>query len=174
MLSIIWVATITGLALRIHLRMISFWIMGTCSTGTSTPKSPLATITPSLSTMISRMFFRASGISILEITLILLFLSLIRFLRSMMSLALRTKERATQSNSFSIIKSRSARSFSVNEGIVSAESGRFTPFLGVNIPPKVTDTRTSLSFKISSAFNSILPSSKNIRSPTFTSCARFG
>ena len=97
-----------------------------------------------------------------------------RFLRSMISLALRTKERATQSNSLAIIKSKSAKSFSVNEGMVSAESGRFTPFFGVNIPPKVTDTRISFSFKISSAFNSILPSSKKILSPTFTSCARLG
>ena len=42
------------------------------------------------------MFFNASGISILEITFALLFLSLIRFLSSMISCAFLTKDKATQ------------------------------------------------------------------------------
>ena len=165
MLSIICVATITGLALCIHLRMISFCMMGTCSMGTSTPKSPLATITPSLSIIISRRFFNASGISILAITFILLSLSFIIFFSSTISIVFLTNDNATQSNFCSMIKSRSIKSFSVKEGMVSSLSGRFTPFLGVSIPPRVTLSLISVSFKISNTFNSIFPSSKNILSP---------
>ena len=127
---------------------------------------------PSLSTIISRMFFRASGISILEITFALLFWALMRFLRSMISSAWRTKDRAIQSRFSLIIKSRSAISFTVSEGIVKAESGRLTPFFGNRIPPRVTEILTSVSFNISLTCTSILPSSKKIRSPTFTSLAR--
>jgi hypothetical protein len=41
------------------LRMISFWIIGICSTGSSTPRSPRAIITPSLSQIISFRFWIA-------------------------------------------------------------------------------------------------------------------
>ena len=45
--SSIWVATMTGLALRRAFSTISFWTIGTSSSGSSTPRSPRATITPS-------------------------------------------------------------------------------------------------------------------------------
>ena len=173
-LSIIWVATITGLARCIHFKMISFCIKGTCSIGTSTPKSPRAIIMPSLSIIISRILVNASGISIFEIIFILLSVFLISLFNSRISLVERTKESATQSRSFSKINSRSAISFSVREGIVSAESGRFTPFFGSRVPPNVTEIFTSFGFKISITFTSIFPSSKKIRSPIFTSLARLG
>ena len=107
-LSIICVATITGLARCIHFLMSSFCIMGTCSTGSSTPRSPRAIIMASLSTIISRMFFNASGISIFAITFILLCFSASLFFSSVISAVLRTKESATQSRLFSMMKSRSA------------------------------------------------------------------
>ena len=174
MLSIICVATITGLARCMHLRISSFWRMGTCSTGNSTPRSPRAIMMPSLSTMMSRIFLIASGISILAITFILLFLSLILFFRSVMSTVRRTNERATQSSFCSMIKSRSARSFSVSEGMVSAESGRLTPFLGRRMPPAVTLTNISFSLSTSLTATSIFPSSMKMRSPTCRSFARCG
>ena len=174
MLSIICVATITGLARCIHFLIISFCTTGTCSIGISTPKSPRATITASLSTIISRRFFSASGISILAITFILLLLAFKIFFRLIMSSAFLTKESATQSSLCSMINSRSAKSFSVIDGMVSTLSGRLTPFLGVSTPPNVTRIKTSLSFNIFTTLNSILPSSKNIRSPAFTSVVRLG
>ena len=45
--SSIWVATITGTLAARACRMISFWISGRSSSGTSTPRSPRATITAS-------------------------------------------------------------------------------------------------------------------------------
>jgi hypothetical protein len=45
--SSIWVATITGLAAARHLRTSRFWIGGTFCTGSSTPRSPRATMIPS-------------------------------------------------------------------------------------------------------------------------------
>ena len=45
--SSIWVATITGTLASRAWRMTSFWMIGTSSSGTSTPRSPRATITAS-------------------------------------------------------------------------------------------------------------------------------
>ena len=45
--SSICVATITGTLAAWAWRMISFWMCGTSSSGTSTPRSPRATITAS-------------------------------------------------------------------------------------------------------------------------------
>ena len=47
--SSIWVATITGTLPSRAWRMTSFWMTGTSSSGTSTPRSPRATITASTS-----------------------------------------------------------------------------------------------------------------------------
>ena len=46
--SSIWVATITGLPALRQARTMRFWIAGTCSGGSSTPRSPRATITASV------------------------------------------------------------------------------------------------------------------------------
>ena len=47
--SSIWVATITGTLASRACRITSFWMTGTSSSGTSTPRSPRATITASTS-----------------------------------------------------------------------------------------------------------------------------
>ena len=67
MLSIIWVAMITGLAAALHFCTSIFCASGTSSIGISTPRSPRATIRPSVALMISSMFLSASGFSILAI-----------------------------------------------------------------------------------------------------------
>ena len=141
-LSIICVATITGLALCKHLRMICFWINGTCSTGISTPRSPRAIMIASDSRMISRILRTASGFSIFAITFVLLLRSARIFLIPVMSFTLRTNDKATQSNFCSMMKSRSTRSFSVNAGREIFVSGRLIPFLDEITPPKVTITFT--------------------------------
>ena len=46
-------ATITGLPALRHARTMRFWIAGTCSAGISTPRSPRATITASVSATIA-------------------------------------------------------------------------------------------------------------------------
>ena len=65
--SIIWVAIITGLLCFLAISTRFFCIAGTSSIGTSTPKSPRATIKPSHSNNICSMFFTPSGFSILAI-----------------------------------------------------------------------------------------------------------
>ena len=79
----ICVATITGFPACLHLRIISFCIPGTSSGGSSTPKSPLATIIPSQASIILFNSFKADGFSILAI---IHALSLIYFLTSSTSL----------------------------------------------------------------------------------------
>ena len=63
--SSIWVATMTGFALRRALSMMSFWWIGTSSSGHSTPRSPRATMMPSKASTISSMLSIAWGFSIL-------------------------------------------------------------------------------------------------------------
>src|SRR5581483_4991311 len=65
MLSSIWVATITGLLAFRHFWIMVFWIIGTWFSGISTPKSPRATITASVTFKIESKFLTASGFSIL-------------------------------------------------------------------------------------------------------------
>ena len=63
-----WVATITGLALRRHISVARFCTIGTCSRGSSTPRSPRATMMPSKASTISARFSTACGFSIFAIT----------------------------------------------------------------------------------------------------------
>ena len=51
--SSIWVATMTGLAFSRQSWTARFCSIGTCSSGSSTPRSPRATMTPSNSSMIA-------------------------------------------------------------------------------------------------------------------------
>ena len=53
MLSSIWVATITGLAAARDSSMARFCTSGTCSSGSSTPRSPRATMIPSKASTIA-------------------------------------------------------------------------------------------------------------------------
>ena len=66
--SSIWVAVMTGMPRRFALRMIVFWIGGTSSVAISTPRSPRATITPSLAARISSRWSIACGFSSLAIS----------------------------------------------------------------------------------------------------------
>ncbi len=66
--SSIWVATMTGLALRRAFSTMSFWTIGTSSSGSSTPRSPRATMTPSKASMMPSRLSTACGFSILAMT----------------------------------------------------------------------------------------------------------
>mmetsp|Transcript_21600 Transcript_21600/g.34563 ORF Transcript_21600/g.34563 Transcript_21600/m.34563 type:complete len:292 (-) Transcript_21600:1226-2101(-) len=63
--SSICVATITGFPAARAFKMMSFWTNGTCSGFISTPRSPLATITPSQASRILTRSLTAAGFSIL-------------------------------------------------------------------------------------------------------------
>ena len=128
----------------------------------------------SLSTIMSLMFATASGFSILAMILVLLLRSSSLLLSITISFTLRTKDKATQSSCWSIINSRSARSFSVSAGRLILVSGRLIPFLEDNIPPRVTSTFTLPSLVISTTTTSSLPSSIMMTFPILTSPARLG
>ena len=101
MLSIIWVAMMTGLLCARAFSVIIFWISGTPCMGISTPKSPRATIKASVSLMIRVISATAPGFSIFEITLAWLPWFSIISLSSITSWACRTKLMATHSTSSS-------------------------------------------------------------------------
>ena len=63
--SSIWVATMTGRAFSRVSSMARFWTIGTCSRGSSTPRSPRATMMPSKASTISSRRSTACGFSIL-------------------------------------------------------------------------------------------------------------
>ena len=65
--SSICVAVITGFPALLHFLIIIFCMKGTSSAGTSTPKSPLATMIPSLNSKISSKLSTPSWLSILGI-----------------------------------------------------------------------------------------------------------
>ena len=142
--------------------------------GTSTPRSPRATMMPSDSRMISLKLSSASGISILAMTFNLLLLSCNIFLMPMMSSTFLTKESATQSRFSLMMKSRSIKSFSVSAGREIFVSGKFNPFFDEMIPPSFTLTFTSPLGMTSCTTTSILPSSIMMVFPSTTSPARFG
>ncbi len=66
--SSIWVATMTGLAFSRHSCTARFCTSGTWSSGSSTPRSPRATMMPSNASTIASRRSTASGFSILAIT----------------------------------------------------------------------------------------------------------
>ena len=97
MLSNIWVAVITGIPNLLAVVIRRFCRIGTSSAGNSTPKSPLATITPSHKERMASICSIASCFSILAITGIDLPALEMRSLISRISWGLRTKLRAIQS-----------------------------------------------------------------------------
>ena len=106
--SSICVATITGLPARRQPRTARFWIAGTCSAGSSTPRSPRATISASAWAMISSSRSTAEGFSSLAM---MRARSPIRSRASMMSSGRCTKDSAIQSAPSASAVSRSRRSW---------------------------------------------------------------
>ena len=112
-----------------------FWIAGTCSGGISTPRSPRATITASVSsTMRSRLSIAVGFSSLATIPARPLTMPLI----STTSSARWTKDNATQSTPSSRPKRRSAWSFSVSAESGSTTLGTFTPLRLETAPPATT------------------------------------
>ena len=110
-------------------------MIGKSSIGHSTPRSPRATITASVAAIIASMFFRASGFSILAITLDVLPRFLIISFNSIISFVSLTKDNPIHSILCFNIKSKSFKSLGVKLGIETLVSGKFTPLLDDKIPP---------------------------------------
>ncbi len=169
--SSIWVATITGLAQRRAAETIFFWTSGTSSSGSSTPRSPRATMKASNASMISSRFSTACGFSSLAITGTRRPTSSMIWCTISMSAALRTKDSATMSTPFRSAHRRSSVSFSLIAGTLTATPGRLMPLLLLTGPPTTTSVITSVSVT-SVACNVSRPSSIKIRSPALTSPGR--
>lgn len=166
--SIIWVATITGLALRRHSSMSRFCTMGTFSSGYSTARSPRATITPSNAITTSSMFSTACGFSTLAMTGTRRPTSSITLWTSRTSLASRTKDSATRSQPIRRANRRSSTSFSDSAGTFTAAPGRLMPLWSEMTPPSMTSVRTR-GPSTSMTFSSTLPSLMRTWSPGETS-----
>ena len=167
--SSIWVAVITCLPASYTFLIIIFCAIGTSSSGSSTPISPLATIIASDASIISSILVRPSAFSILEI--ILIFsppLSFNSFLISLTSAALLTKEAATKSTSCEIPKHTSSISTLLKKGILTCEPGTLTPLWLDTCPPLIT-LHTISSPSIFSTTISTSPSSIRIWVPFSTS-----
>ena len=118
--------------------MICFWMSGTIAAPISTPRSPRATITASVSPRIASSASTASAFSILAITCACEPAAAISSRRSRTSAAERTNERATKSTPRSSAKSRSSMSFRVRDGIGTGTPGTFTPLCVSTTPPMTT------------------------------------
>lgn len=166
--SIIWVATITGLALRRHISMSRFWTIGTFSSGYSTARSPRATMTASKASTTASMLATACGFSTLAMTGTRRPSSSMTLWTSLTSLASRTKERATMSQPIRRAKRRSSTSFSDRAGTLTAAPGRLMPLWSEMTPPSMTMVRTR-GPSISTTRSSTLPSLIRTWSPLETS-----
>src|ERR1019366_727225 len=109
---------------------------GTRSREISTPRSPRATMTPSVESRMLSMLSQASGFSILATMVMGRPPRRSRSPRT--SPAVRTKERAIMSTPAVSPKWRSARSFSVSEGMLTCTPGRLMPLWSPMGPPATT------------------------------------
>ena len=168
--SSIWVATITGLAFSRAIWMARFCTSGTSSSGTSTPRSPRATMMPSKARMMDSSASTASGFSSLAITGTRRFSSSMTWCTSSTSAGERTKDSATMSTPSFSAKRRSSMSFSLRAGTETSIPGRDTPLLLETGPPSTTLQTTSLP-STSTQTRPTLPSSTSRRSPGLASLA---
>ncbi len=174
--SSIWVAVITHLSFTFAQFMMCFWSEGTRSGDIVTPKSPLATITPSHTSRIASIWSTPSGVSSLAmIGVSWAFGSffVMVFRSSTKSSARRTKDNATISTLCSNPNERSSRSLEVRGGDESWTPGRWIPWCLPKYPPAMTSVSTSDS-EMEVTTSSIAPSSIRILSPGLTSRGRAG
>ena len=157
--SSICVATTTGLPRRRQLRMMRFWMPGTRSAGSSTPRSPRATITASDTTTISSSRSTVAGFSSLD--MISARLPMISRASSTSS-GRCTKLSATQSAPSSSARSRSRRSLAVSAVMGSTTPGTLTPLRSDRRPPTATRVSAKSAPQRSTTRRS-LPSSRAAR-----------
>mmetsp|Transcript_16763 Transcript_16763/g.40078 ORF Transcript_16763/g.40078 Transcript_16763/m.40078 type:complete len:251 (-) Transcript_16763:628-1380(-) len=172
-LSNICVATITGFPLALHFSTIIFWAANTFRNGISTPRSPLATMIPSLSARISSKLSTPSLLSILLMTRgrrgrgdpsVGSGISAIERSRKAFTErtfpSVRMNEAATKSAPTSQLHFKSRLSLSVRAGRSSSVFGRLTPLFFL-IGPEFNATHVTLLFSTCVTFSAIKPSSSN-------------
>ncbi len=143
------------------MRRMRFCSPGTRSGGSSTPRSPRATMMASDASTIASRRSSAAGFSSLASKPAR---SPINARASCKSSGRCTKDSATQSTPSCSAKSRSRLSFSVSAGIGNTASGTLTPLRSDSAPPLTTRVRMRApSFSITSRRN--LPSSSNSACP---------
>ena len=128
-------------ALSLAFLMIIFWSTGTCSGGSSTPRSPRATITPSTTARILSRFSIASARSSLAINIGAGAPFAKRSISSRtwtISSAVRTNDKATASTPCSTPNLRSFWSFSVYPDTRKRTPGRLMPLWELSSPPTIT------------------------------------
>ena len=125
--SSIWVATMTGRAFSLARPIARFWTSGTCSSGSSTPRSPRATMIPSNAATISGSAATASGFSIFAMSGSRVPHSVMMSRTASASAGLRTKDSAIMSTPTLSAQRRSASSFGVSAGALTATPGRLMP-----------------------------------------------
>ena len=162
--SSICVATITGLPASRHIWIAPFCTIGTSSRGSSTPRSPRATMTPSKASTMPSRFATACGFSTLARTGIRRPISSMIACTSSTSAAERTNDRNTKSTPMRNAQRRSSLSLSDSAGTLTATPGRLMPLLLLTGPPSITRVRTrGPSTSITSSLT--LPSSTSTVSP---------
>ncbi|KAH3685380.1 hypothetical protein WICPIJ_003665 [Wickerhamomyces pijperi] len=169
----IWVAQITGLPAKLHLAINCFWTTKTSGAGISIPKSPLATITPSVCSKISSKLLTPCLFSILAMILMSLPSSPKTSLMVLMSLAVLMKEAKTMWTPFLTPNLKSALSFSDKAGKSTSVFGKLTP-LWEQILPALRDlTLTVWSSRTSKTSKDKTPSSTKICLPTSITLVMF-
>ena len=157
--SSIWVATMTGLPLWLQASMIFFWSSGTSHGGISMPRSPLATMMPSLASIISLILCTASPCSTLLISGWVPPSLIMAAPTASTSFFDLTKLAANQSHSISTPNLMPSMSFLVGGLSDSFAPGAFTPFLLDATPPDTTLTvKPFLSASIFMTSKSMMPS----------------
>mmetsp|Transcript_77332 Transcript_77332/g.194487 ORF Transcript_77332/g.194487 Transcript_77332/m.194487 type:complete len:294 (-) Transcript_77332:515-1396(-) len=166
--SSICVAVTTGLPIKLQRAIIIFCARKTFSGGISMPKSPRATMMPSLASQIAVKFFSPSSFSIFDIILIPAPAgpSVLRI--KCTSSALWTKEAATKSTPCGIPKSmRSFTSFSCSTGSSTLTPGRLQFLRSPSLQLFITSVMTQ-SAPHSLTFSEREPSAMRMVLPGFT------
>ncbi len=169
--SSICVATMTGLALRRASSTARFCTMGTASSGSSTPRSPRATMIASNASTISSSASTACGFSTLATTGTRRPSSSMISCTRTMSEASRTKLSAMRSAPRRRPQRRSASSLPESAGTLTATPGRLMPLMLLTAPPTSTVVVTRVP-SVETTRSVTLPSSMSNGSPGFTSPGR--
>mmetsp|Transcript_8732 Transcript_8732/g.24409 ORF Transcript_8732/g.24409 Transcript_8732/m.24409 type:complete len:222 (-) Transcript_8732:564-1229(-) len=172
--SSICVAVITGFPWRLHFAIIIFCAKKTFSGGISMPKSPRATMMPSLSSMMLSMFLTPSSFSILEIILIERPRSPSVFRMNWTSSADCTNEAATKSTACGMPNStRSLTSFSCNTGSSTLTPGKLQFLRSPSFTEFITSQMTK-SVPHSLTVKDRDPSAHRMMPPGLTEVGSFG
>ena len=162
----------TGLAMRRASSTARFCTIGTASSGSSTPRSPRATMMPSNASMIASRLSTACGFSILAMTGTLRPSSAMISCTRVMSVASRTNERAMRSAPRRRPQRRSASSFSDSAGTLTATPGQVDALVVGDRSGHDDLGRDDACRRSRERLTLTLPSSISRKSPGETSCGQ--